>query len=81
MASVHENDVEMISWIISTEDSRTHTHPVWKVLAGLHQPQNPEHFSSKLTIFPSWDGMLNFGIIYYTEEHDYAFKVCSNSAH
>lgn len=25
--------------------------------------------------------MLNFGIIYYTEEHDYAFKVQSNSAH
>lgn len=28
-----------------------------------------------------WDGMLNFGIIHYTEEHDYAFKVHSNSAH
>lgn len=27
------------------------------------------------------NGMLNFGIIYYTEEHDYAFKVHSNSTH
>lgn len=25
--------------------------------------------------------MLNFGIIYYTKEHDYAFKVHGNSTH